>query len=285
MKVWRWIVISVLLPSFSLAQMRVSVDVRMVEVYVSVKDEKERPVVNLQEADFRVLEDGRPQEIRIFEPASSAITLALLIDTTGSVANELPHVKNAIIRLLTSVESDDSIGLFTFARNLTSLSNFTTDRKAMLGAILRTSAAGNTALFDSLAQLSREMSRIDGKKAILLFTDGDDNISTISLEASIKETKRGGIPIFAMLYGRALTDSKLLKRLEGISKSSGGTPFRVRQADDLPSIIHQIGEDLQHSYLLGYQSDNVSQTDWRALKVELPSKPKLNIKAKDGYSR
>jgi Ca-activated chloride channel homolog len=285
MKTWRWIVIGVVLPSLSLAQMRLSVDVRMVEVYVSVRDEKEKPVVNLQEADFRVLEDGRPQEVRIFEPSSSAMTLALLIDTTASVANELPHVKNAIIRLLTSVESDDSIGLFTFARNLTPLSNFTTDRKAMLGAVLRTRAAGDTALFDSLAQLSREISRVDGKKAILLFTDGDDNVSTISLEASVKETKRVGIPIFAMLYGRALTDASLLKRLEDISKSSGGTPFRVRQADDLPSIVHQIGEDLRQSYLLGYQSDNGSQADWRALKVELPSKPKLNVKAKDGYWR
>ncbi len=282
---WRWIVISVLLPSLSLAQMRLSVDVRMVEVFVSVRDEREKPVINLQAADFRVLEDGRPQEIRIFEPSSSAMTLALLIDTTASVANELPHVKNAIIRLLTSAEPDDSIGLFTFASNLTSLSNFTTDRKAMLGAILRTRAAGNTALFDSLAQLSREISRIDGKKAILLFTDGDDNVSTISLEASVKETKRVGIPIFAMLYGRAVTDSSLLKRLGDISRSTGGTPFRVRQADDLPSIVYQIGEDLRHSYLLGYQSDNISQAEWRALKVELPSKLKVNIKAKDGYWR
>jgi Ca-activated chloride channel homolog len=285
MKMWRWIVITVLLPSLCLAQMRLSIDVRMVEVSVSVNDEKGKPVVNLQAADFRVMEDGHPQEIRIFEPSSSAMTLALLIDTTASVANELPHVKNAIIRLLSSAESDDSIGLFTFAGNLTSLSNFTTDRKAMLGAVLRTRAAGNTALFDSLAQLSRDTSRIGGKKAILLFTDGDDNVSTISFEASIKETKRVGIPIFAMLYGRALTDSSLLKRLEDISRSTGGTPFRVRRADDLPDIVHQIGEDLRHSYLLSYQSDNTSQAEWRALKVELPSKLKLSVKAKDGYWR
>jgi hypothetical protein len=79
---------------------RIKINVRAVEVVVSVTDAKGKPVTNLQMEDFRILEDGQEQELNVFEPVSSGITLALLIDTTASVAPDLPHVKNAIGRLL-----------------------------------------------------------------------------------------------------------------------------------------------------------------------------------------
>src|SRR5262252_9071951 len=74
--------------------------------------------------DVRVLEDNRPQQIRVFEPQSSAITIALLVDTTGSMAADLPRVKNAVSRLLDAVKPEDNVGLFTFANGLNRLSNF-----------------------------------------------------------------------------------------------------------------------------------------------------------------
>src|SRR5262245_62803012 len=74
------------------------VDVRMVEVYATVSDNSGRPMTNLQPEDFNVLEDNRPQQIRVFEPQSSAMTIALLVDTTGSMAADLPRVKNAVAR-------------------------------------------------------------------------------------------------------------------------------------------------------------------------------------------
>ena len=282
-KAWVSIVVLALLPALCFAQFRLKMDVKLVEVYVSVTDGKGKPIQGLQSTDFRVLEDGREQQIHAFETSTSSMTLALLIDTTGSVANELPHVKNAISRLLSSLGPEDSVGIFTFATNLTPLSAFGTDRRATLGALLQTRAGGQTALFDSLVQLSREVSRIGGKKAILLFTDGDDNSSVVSLESSMRETQRVGVPIYAMLYGRALEDSRLLKRIEEIAKSTGGSAFRVRQSDDLPAVFERIGEDMQDLYYLGYHSNSESKAEWHALKVNVPGQPKLNIKAKDGY--
>src|SRR4030095_13816329 len=205
----KWVLLCCLLPCMLLAQIRI--DSRTVEVYVSITDTKGKAVRNLQAEDFRVFEDGREQEIRIFELPSTGVTLALLIDTTASVAADLPHVKNAVSRLLGALRPDDSVGLFTFATSLSPLSEFTTDRKKTLGAMLQARAAGETALFDSLAQLSRSLSKMAGKKAILLFTDGDDTSSKLSMEKSLDETSRVGIPIYAMLYGRALGDSSLLK--------------------------------------------------------------------------
>lgn len=279
---WKWILACGLLPCIVFAQ-RISVDVRTVEVYVSVKDSKGKPVTSLQAADFRVLEDGREQDLRIFEPVSAGLTLALLIDTTASVASDLPHVKNAIGRLLSALGPDDSVGLFTFATSLTRLSDFTADRKKTLSAVLQTHASGSTALFDSLVQLSRAMSKMNGKKAILLFTDGDDNESVLSMEKALEETRRVGVPIYAMLYGRALEDSELLRRLENISKSSGATPFRVRQPSDLPVAFQNLAKDLQDLYLLGYQFNGDATRDWHSLKVELPKQLKLKVSSREGY--
>jgi Ca-activated chloride channel family protein len=278
----KWVLLCSLLPCVLFAQIRINS--RTVEVYVSVADSKGKPVKTLQVEDFRVFEDGREQEVRIFEPASTGITLALLIDTTASVAPDLPHVKNAVGRLLGVLRSDDSVGLFTFATSLTPLSEFTTDRKKTLGAVLQTRAAGETALFDSLAQLSRSLSKMAGKKAILLFTDGDDTSSILSFENSIDETRRVGIPIYAMIYGRALGDPSLLKRLENISKASGATSFRVRQPSDLPLAFQSVAEDLQDQYLLGYQFNGDPKKDFHSLKVELTKQQKLNVDLKKpGY--
>src|SRR5215831_5796579 len=261
------------------------VDVRMIEVYATVSDSRGRAMTNLHSDDFHVLEDNRPQQIRVFEPQSSAMTIALLVDTTGSMALDLPRVKNAVARLLDAVKPEDSVGLFTFANGLNRLSNFSRDRSTTLKAILKARAAGQTALFDSLAQLSRQISRDAGKKAILLFTDGDDNSSVLSLEASIKSVQRTGVPIYAVLYGRALRDPDLFRRLERISVSTGGIPFKVRDAGEVAAAFARVGQDMQNMYLLGYQSDSNNQDDWRSIKVILPNHPKLKLRAKEGYWR
>src|SRR5215467_11932383 len=222
------------------------VDVRMIEVYATVSDNRGRPMTNLQSEDFHVLEDNRPQQIRVFEPQSSAMTIALLVDTTGSMAADLPRVKNAVARLLNSVKPEDNVGLFTFAKGLNRLSNFSRDRSTTLKAILNARAAGETALFDSLVQLSRQISKDAGKKAILLFTDGDDNSSVLSLEASVKSVQRTGVPIYAVLYGKALMDPNLFRRLERISASTGGLPFNVRDAGEVAAAFARVGKDMQN---------------------------------------
>src|SRR5215510_14950463 len=163
MRIWLFLFFT-LNAELSWSQTALKVDVRMIEVYATVSDNRGRPMTNLQSEDFHVLEDNRPQQIRLFQPQSSSITVALLVDTTGSMAADLPRVKNAVARLLSAVKPEDSVGLFTFANGLNKLSDFTTDRSAVLGGILKARAAGQTALFDSLAQLSRQLSKGGGKK-------------------------------------------------------------------------------------------------------------------------
>ncbi len=93
---------------------------------------------------------------------------------------------------------------------------------------------------------------VSGKKAILVFTDGADNSSLLSMEAAIGTIKRVGIPVYCVAQGEALQSSALLKRLEEISVSTGAASFKAQRSNEVAKIFDEIGKDLQNVYLLGY---------------------------------
>jgi hypothetical protein len=105
----------------------------------------------------------------------------------------------------------------------------------------------------------------------------------LSLEASIRNVQRIGIPVYAMAYGGALKDSALLGRLKKISQSTGGAHFQVREPGDIAGVFDRIAQDLEHVYLLGYNSNTGGGAQWRTVKVSLPGYPKMKLRAKEGY--
>jgi len=267
-----------------LGQHTLSVNVRMVEVYVSVLDGKGNRVPHLQQSDFEVMEDGARQRIDVFESQAEGMNIALLIDTTGSMMKQLPHVKNAIADLLTVVAAEDSVGLFSFSNRLTALQPFTKDRNAVLSAVLNARPSGQTALYDSLAQLARDLSKDGGKKAILLFTDGLDNASALTIESAVTNVRRIGVPIYTVAQGEVLKDQQVLKRLKEISTATNGVAFEARKADDLREIFTKVGRDLQNLYLLGYYSTNSDpRSEWRRISVRLPGRSSFKLRTKEGY--
>ena len=119
-------------------------DVRLVEVYTSVFDQKGNHVDGLSRDQFRILDDGAPQSILSFDSESSELTCAVLLDTTGSMQSALPSVKNAVSNLLEQMRESDSVGIFGFSSSLVTLQDFTTDRAFARRAVLRTRAAGES---------------------------------------------------------------------------------------------------------------------------------------------
>jgi Ca-activated chloride channel homolog len=261
-----------------------AVNVRMVEVYASVSDGHGKPVKGLTANHFRVIEDGRFQRIAQFEPQTAALTIALLIDTTGSMAKQLPQVKNAIARLLEEMKPEDSFGLFSFTNQLTVLHPFSRDRTAALRALLGTQASGRTALYDSLAQLARNMSRLSGKKAILIFTDGDDNASLLPIQTALKIVQDAGIPVYCLAQGRALTNAAFLRLLEEISRGTGGIAFKVYRSEGVVRDFDLIARDLQGLYLLVYYPDESgAYRKFRKIHVSVLGFFGLQVRAKKGY--
>lgn len=262
------------------------IDVRMVEVYASVFDKGGKYLPGLRSGDFRIVENGTVQSISSFESSSAALTLALLVDTTGSMLKPLPHVKNAVADLLSQINPKDRFGLFAFNNKLQVVVPFTKDRRVALRSLFRLRATGSTALFDSLAQLAPHLARITGKKAILLFTDGEDTSSVLSMEDSVRTIKRVGIPVYTVSQGLALDSKLLLERLSEISEATGGVAFTIRNPEEIGEVFSAIVQDLKHLYLLGYYPPatiNSNRQGWRRIQVLVPRHKNMQVRAKGGY--
>jgi Ca-activated chloride channel family protein len=259
-------------------------DVRLVEVYASISDQKGRHIDGLDRHRFRVEDDGAPQTIVSFEAESGELSCAILLDTTDSMQAALPKVKNAVSSFLDEMREGDAAGIFAFSSTLVTLQDFTTDRDAARRAVLRTRASGATALFDALATVARNVSARRGKKAIVLFTDGDDNASGLTAEAATKRILEAGVPVYSVVEGEARRSEVLRKRLRQIAESTGGFSSEADSEADIEKVFRNIEADLKHLYLLTYAPPaGVDQTKWRSIRVEVDGLTGYKVRGKQGY--
>jgi Ca-activated chloride channel family protein len=258
-------------------------DVRLVEVYASVFDQKGNHVDGLTKDRFRVLDEGALQPLSSFESESSDLTCALLLDTTGSMQGALPSVKNAVSNLLAQMPEGDSVGIFGFSTSLVTLQDFTTDRAAAKRAVLRTRAAGQTALFDAIADVARNIGARTGKKAIVLFTDGDDNASGLTADAAIKRVVSTGLPVYAVVEGEARRSSQLRKQMRLLAERTGGSSYEAKSPADIEKIFRNIQGELNHLYLLTYRPPEGDKTKWRTIRVEIGGLTGYKVSGKQGY--
>lgn len=261
----------------------IKVQVRLVEVYASVYDHKGQYIEGLGRDSFQVFEDGRQQQITGFEADSANLSCAILLDTTGSMGEALPRVKNSVMKLIDVLGAGDAVAIYTFDQRLIVRQEFTTDKAAAKRAVLRTRAEGQTALFDALSETSQEISARPGKKALVVFTDGDDNSSVLNANAAVTRAKKAGIPIYAIAEGEATHSANLKKLLEELSTRTGGTSYEVKKLSDVDQVFQKIALDLQHLYMLTYQPAKSEEVKWRKIEVSLQGGKEYRVRAKEGY--
>jgi len=258
-------------------------ETRLVEVYATVHDQHGRYVDGLSSEQFRVLDEGEAQPIVAFESQGSALSCALVLDTTGSMQNTLPLVKNAAVSLIDDFRPGDSVAVYGFSTSLNLLQDFTEDRASAKRALLRTRASGATALFDALAQVIRDISKRQGKKVIVVFTDGADNASVLRAQSAILRAKKCGIPIYTVAEGDALQSKELLKQLRSIADGSAGMFYEAKKNADIGPIFRDILGSLQHTYMLTYKPPVVEGSNWRTIKLSVAGPTDYRIRAKEGY--
>jgi Ca-activated chloride channel family protein len=262
----------------------IRVQVRLVEVYASVYDHSGQYVQGLSRDSFQVFEDGKLQQITNFEADSGKLSCAILLDTTGSMSEALPRVKNSIMKLIDVLENGDAVAIYTFDQRLVVRQDFTTDKAAAKRAVLRTRAEGQTALFDALSEVAQEISKRPGKKALVVFSDGDDNASALNANAAVTRAKKAGIPLYAIAEGEATRSKELRKLLEDLSKRTGGTSYEVKKPADIDQVFQKIALDLQHLYMLAYRPQAGAEAGkWRKIEVSLRGQKDYRIRSKEGY--
>lgn len=260
-------------------------DVRLVEIYATVYDHGGRPVQGLTRDAFEVRDDGVVQPIRAFEASDKALSCALLLDSTGSMREVMPAVRNAARQFIDTLRPNDSVGVYAFNEHLEELAEIGADHAAARRALIRLRAEGRTALFDSISQLAHSMETRPGKKVIVVLTDGGDNASVLNRQAATARARKAGIPIFAIAEGDALKDRTAENLLRELAEATGGHAYKARQGKDIHAIFANIAGDLQNGYLLAFKPPaEENQTSWHELQVAVKTNErKLKIRARTGY--
>ena len=268
-------------PGTSLPTFRV--EARLVEVYASIFDKRGNPLPNLTRDRFQVLDAGTPQPLAVFEGAGEALSCALLLDTTGSMAEYLPALKTAVLHFVDDLREEEALAVYTFNRTLNVAQKFTTDKKQVKQAVMRTSAAGGTRLFDSVAHVSRDLEARPGKKALVVFTDGDDNASTLNAAGAARQAIQSGVPIYVIAQGAGLKDAKLMKILEELAAGTGGLAFRLTRPEKIGEVFTEISRNLRHTYLLSWKLPEGAGKSWHPIRIAVAGVEDARIRARQGY--
>ncbi len=256
---------------------------RLVEVYATISDRNGRFLDGLRRDQFELRDNGSIVPLSAFEEHASGVSCAILLDTTGSMAEALPVVKNAIVRLIDALRDNDNVAVYSFSNTLVKLQDFTSDKAAAKRAVLRTRAAGGTALFDAISALAREIAPQNGKKALVVFTDGSDNLSFLRADAAIRRAKKSGIPVYTVAQGDALKNAKLRKELKEVSKLTGAESYSVHRPKEIAAVFQDIVQDLHHTYLLAYNGPPNEDQRWRTIQLVVRGVKDYRVRAREGY--
>jgi Ca-activated chloride channel homolog len=257
------------------------VDVNLINIFATVKDDQGQFVTNLTKDDFRVYEDDQLQDIQIFEkPDKVDSFISILMDTSGSMVDILPYMKRGIRDFTRSLPKTDQFFVATFGTTVRLLHNSSQSQKHLEDSMTSLRAWGTSVLYDGLLFGMEKLENSDRpRKALLVFTDGNDNGSTVSHGRIADELQKSGMLLYFVAIGSPiLVDSHTL---ESLSDVSGGRTLYVAKQDSISPTLEQIRIELAQQYYLGYYASR--REGFHRLRVEAPGH-NLRIRAKTGYS-
>lgn len=269
--------------------------IRLVLVPTSVEDRNGRSVRGLDRADFRVFEDRVIQEIEYFDrEADEPISVAFVLDVSGSMRmlEKIESAKEAIRFFVESLRPKDKFGLVAFAdEQVAWITPFTSDRELFLERLAVQEGYGQTALNDAVAAAPGLVDDAEvGRKAIVLFTDGVDTGSDLSVPEAIAAARRVHVPIYTIgftslpeiLVTKTGVDPNL-DTLRRFSEETGGTLYAVNDPDDWKEAVAEISEELRFQYVIGYYPTRKTEDGkFRQILVETDRRGWV-VRARNGY--
>jgi Ca-activated chloride channel family protein len=262
-------------------QFQIQVAVDLVNVSFSATDRNGRLVPGLTAQDFTIEEDGKRQQVSLFSRERELpLTLALLVDTSPSVAPVFEEEKRTASAFLESVLGKRDLALVIgFDRFATLVQDYSEDIPTLIRAVrdLRISGSG-TSLFDAVYLAAKEkLAREAGRKAIVVLSDGEDSTSEYDLGKALIAAHRSDVVIYS------ISNSGSPRTLRTLSEDTGGAFFKINRSGDYERIFQQISLELRTQYSLGYHSSNPAKDGkYRQIKI-IPKNASLLVRARKGY--
>jgi Ca-activated chloride channel family protein len=262
-------------------------------VGASVTDPLGRIVTGLEQQDFRVYEDGVEQEIVRFMSEDVPVSIGVIFDMSGSMADKIDKSRQAAVQFFRTANPQDEFFLVDFNDRAQLISPFTESVDDLQNRLMYVGARGLTALYDGVyLGLSQMRSAHNTKKALLIISDGGDNHSRYTETEIRRFVREADVQIYAIGLFEADGGPTPEERggpslLADLTTMTGGRTFVVSNLKELPDIASKISMELRNQYVLGYRpAKRTHDGKWRKIKVKLrPPKglPPLNVSAKSGY--
>lgn len=274
---------------------------QLVVVPFSITDRTNRPVVDLKAEEIKLLENGKPAQIVSMQrTGNEALNFALLLDLSGSMEPHLPAARTAAARFFDRAlkPNKDSAAIVAFQQEIVLTQGLTKDKSALNQALSRKYLAlpiggsapvdGNnrrlsgTALYGAIyVAVDEVLQSVSGHRVIVLISDGYDSESGIELRDALDYAWRREVTIYAIGFGNQ--DGLNREVLERLCSATGGRVFYTKSPAELDDAFKQIDEDLRQQFVLSFYPTEQALDTFRTIKIEIPSRPSLDIRHRFGY--
>ena len=267
-------------------------DVEEVVLNATVLDGN-RLVQDLTKDNFTVFEDGVKQNIISFQHTDLPVSIAIVVDNSGSMSKKRPAVNQSTLDLIQASNPQDEAFVVNFSDEAFIDQEFTSDVKKLRDGLSHIESRGGTALYDAVVasadKLANDAKR--PKQVLILITDGEDNASTLNLEQTIRRVQQLSGPVIysvGLLFGDEMSHSEVRharRALEMLSTETGGIAYFPRSLEQVDQIAAEVARDIRSQYTLGYHSTKpTTDTSFRRVQVTAEEKgSKLNVRTRTGY--
>jgi len=264
-------------------------DARLVVLHASVVDRHGRLLTNLDRERFKVFENGEPQQVKIFKREDVPVSMGLIIDDSGSMAEKRSRVEAAALAMVRASNPQDEVFVVNFNDEASLDVPFTHDIHKMEQGLARIDARGGTAMRDAIsASLDhmRQYAQLD-KKILMIITDGNDNESNISLEKVVTRSNQMDTLIYAI---GLFTDEEKREAAKGrralreLTSETGGLAYYPKDVAEVQSLAVEIAHDIRSQYIIAYRPTlQALDGSYRQIKVTVDAPGKPVVRTRSGY--
>ena len=262
----------------------IRINAKLVSVPVVVMDRQGKYVVDLQQKDFRIFEDGVEQPITHFSNVDQRFSVVLLLDTSGSTASFLNQIKAAAESFVEQIRPSDTVQPIYFHGEIKPLTAQGINDPVLLKEAIDQIASGpdnmGTRLYDAVDFALNALKPVPGRKAIILFTDGENTWGKATMKSTLHEAEESGIIVYTLQYG----DPQQQKYLQQLAERTGGRYITAPDTNRIRESFTEVAQELRRQYVVGYYPREIARNGLeRKIKVKV-DREHLVIKARKSYT-
>ncbi|HEX6179556.1 MAG TPA: VWA domain-containing protein [Thermoanaerobaculia bacterium] len=262
------------------------IDVHVVELPVSVTDTAGAPITDLTQTSFTILENGKPQKISSFNFAANLpISVGVLLDHSGSMVRRIKEAKEAAVTFFRSIMKPGDRAFFgAFSFDAKNVAPFVGEPSQIEAQVLASpEAVGGTALYDAIVTGLYRFRSVQGRKALVIITDGEDTSSRLPYEDMLTYARAARVPLYFIGIGLGFADVSGTSKMKALAAETGGVAYFLRDAKELAEAYDKLEADLRTQYLVSYHTETTRKDQaYRTVEVRV-DRPGAKVRTIRGF--